>query len=313
MSIRLGIFIVISVLQMLITGGCWSGSSLKKSSNDERWTTVSASPKSGERSNASEPDVQLSRNSDIKDGGFQANLPSGFSNPVDSVGKRILREYGAIFVAKGGVLAPAKVVFLDDAEVAAYQKSLETTKSNIGGTDIELQEPAMAALEKAIIEGESAKLTISPRGTDAAKRTYSGTVELWKSRVEPGLKHWVSKGRINKSDAQRISALPPFEQVSEILGLEELGMFFSKDLSKSIMYSVAPPGTSQHLSMLAFDVAEHDQSKIREILARHGWFQTVVSDLPHFTYLGVAEKDLAKLGLKKTNQDGRTYWTPNLN
>ena len=46
--------------------------------------------------------------------------------------------------------------------------------------------------------------------------------------------------------------------------------------------------------MLAFDVNEFDNPRVREILAKHGWFQTVLSDLPHFTYLGLKEKDLPK-------------------
>ncbi|MEJ7699428.1 MAG: hypothetical protein WKF71_07255 [Pyrinomonadaceae bacterium] len=89
--------------------------------------------------------------------------------------------------------------------------------------------------------------------------------------------------------------------------LELEGMFFSKDLSKTIVYSVAPPGTSQHLSMLAFDASEHENPEVREILARYGWLQTVVSDLPHFTYLGVAENELSGLGLKKLMMEGAPF------
>jgi len=43
-----------------------------------------------------------------------------------------------------------------------------------------------------------------------------------------------------------------------------------KSLDKSIIYSVAPPGASQHLSMLALDVKEFQNAKVRETLARHG-------------------------------------------
>lgn len=314
MRTRSGTFITLSISAGLILSGCWSGSPSQKSANDEKWTTVSSSPTSKNGSNANhESNTQIFKDVEIKDGGFRANLPAGFTDPTDSVGEKILQEYGAVFVAKGGVSAPTKVVFRDEKEVAEYQKSLNTTRSEIRGTEIELQQPAMIALKNAIVETQNAGVTISPRGTDAAKRNYSGTVELWKSRVEPGLRHWVSKGRIDSSEAQRIGSLSPFEQVSEILRLEERGIFFSKDLSKSIMYSVAPPGTSQHLSMLALDVAEHDDPKVRAILAQYGWYQTVVSDLPHFTYLGVAENDLAKIGLMKTSQNGRVYWTPKLN
>jgi hypothetical protein len=64
--------------------------------------------------------------------------------------------------------------------------------------------------------------------------------------------------------------------------------------------------------MLAFDVAEYKNERVREILARRGWFQTVVSDLPHFTYLGADENELPDLGLKKVENCGQTFWIPNI-
>ena len=162
------------------------------------------------------------------------------------------------------------------------------------------------------MEASQNGVSITPRGDDAARRSYADTVELWASRVNPGLEHWSGKGRITPADVQKIKALSPYDQVPEIFRLESQGMYFSKDLSKSIIYSVAPPGSSQHLSMLALDVSENDNPKVREILAKHGWYQTVVSDLPHFTFLGVPESDLAKLGLKRTTDGGRTFWIPDI-
>ncbi len=97
-----------------------------------------------------------------------------------------------------------------------------------------------------------------------------------------------------------------------MLELEKNGIYFSKDLSKSILYSIAAPGTSQHIAMLAFDANEFENPRVREILAKHGWFQTVLSDLPHFTFLGLKEKDLPKNGLKNVEADGQTFWIPNV-
>ncbi|MCA1624609.1 MAG: hypothetical protein LC778_12590, partial [Acidobacteria bacterium] len=134
----------------------------------------------------------------------------------------------------------------------------------------------------------------------------------WESRVNPGLAHWTKEGKLSKLEAERIRDLPPFEQVSKIFKLESKGIFFSKDLSKTIIYSVAPPGASQHLSLLALDVNEHANELVREILAAHYWFQTVVSDLPHFTFLGIAEDELSKSGLKAIVDAGRSFWFPNL-
>lgn len=249
---------------------------------------------------------------DEKKTGFEANLPSGFERPADDVGRKLLKEYGAVFIARGRAKPPPTVIFKDEAAVSSFQGSLSKSSKSIGGVTIELQSAAMDALEKAVAEAKSSGKSITPRGADAARRNYTGTVELWKSRVEPGLKHWTGKGRITASEASRISSLSPFEQVSEILKLESQGIFFAKDLSKSIIFSVAPPGTSQHLSMLALDVTEHDQADVRAILAKHGWYQTVVSDLPHFTFLGVPENELTGLGLKKEMNDGREYWLPSI-
>ena len=229
----------------------------------------------------------------------------------NSVERRLLAEYGAVFVAQN-VTPPTKIVFEDESDVRTFQSGLSVSTENIGGFEMELQSPAMGDLQNAAAEAKEKGLTISPRDTDSARRNYNETVGLWASRVEPALEHWVSKGKLSQTGADRIRALSPFEQVPVVLKLEEEGLFFAKDLSKSIIYSVAPPGTSQHLSMLAFDVKEHDDPAVRALLVKHKWHQTVISDLPHFTYLGVEDNELAGLGLRETIGGGRTFWMPDI-
>jgi hypothetical protein len=223
----------------------------------------------------------------------------------DKVSQRIYGDYGAVFKAQG-VNRPPKVMFSDQSECENWQSTLTTERENIGGITIELQTAAMQALLKARESG----IQITPRGSDAAKRGYNDTVRLWTSRVNAALQHWTKSGRLSLGDAARIRALSPTVQVGEVLNLESQGINFSTDFSKSILYSVAAPGTSQHLSMLALDVTQHENPKVREVLAQNGWFQTVVSDLPHFTYLGVEENQLVSLGLRKTTNGGRVFWTP---
>jgi crotonobetainyl-CoA:carnitine CoA-transferase CaiB-like acyl-CoA transferase len=75
---------------------------------------------------------------------------------------------------------------------------------------------------------------------------------------------------------------------------------------------VAAPGASQHLAMLAFDVAEFQNPRVGALLARHGWFQTVLSDLPHFTYLGLAERELRSRGLRPVEEGGQKFWVPDI-
>jgi hypothetical protein len=245
---------------------------------------------------------------------FIAALPQGFRLPDDSdeVGQRVLADYGSVFVARGGATAPPVLMFDDETAVTRWQTSTKIARESFGGISVELQEAAMKALKEARAEAESATLSISPRGTDAARRSYSDTLKLWQSRVDPGLQHWVKEGKLEKEEATRIRALSPREQVPEILRLEGDGLYFNTDFTKSILYSVAAPGTSQHLSMLAFDVKEFENPEVRAILARHGWFQTITSDLPHFTFLGTSESELPSLGLKKTTNSGRTFWVPQL-
>jgi len=170
----------------------------------------------------------------------------------------------------------------------------------------------MISLLAAVEDAARAGLSISPRGVDSGSRTYADTVGLWASRVEPAISHWTSLGRMSEETGEMIRALSPFDQVPVVLSLEDEGIYFAKDLSKSIIYSVAPPGASQHLSMLAFDVAEFDQAEVRQILARRGWFRTVTSDLPHFTYLGASENELPELGLKKVENAADEFWVPDI-
>lgn len=243
---------------------------------------------------------------------FIADLPGDFDFPKDKTGKRLLAEYGALFAAAGGAVPPKTVIFKNEAEVSEFQSGLKKSKIIIGGFKLELQAAAVNALQKAIVEAAGKSLTITPRGADAAKRTYSDTIDLWASRVNPALAHWTREGKLKETEAAKIFNLSPFEQVPEIFRLESKGMFCSRDLSKSIIYSVAPPGTSQHLSMLALDINEHNDKNVRDVLANHFWFQTVVSDLPHFTFLGVPENRLPDLGLKQISSGGRIFWLPDL-
>ena len=242
---------------------------------------------------------------------FYSNLPPSLIVGDDPVERRLLEEYGAVFAAQG-VDPPPKIVFKDQAEVEMFQADLDTSSAELGEFTIELQAAAMEALLVAAGQASERGYCIAPRGSDSAKRTYDETVGLWKSRVEPALVHWVKEGRLPAGDTARIAAMSPFEQVAEVLRLEEDGIYFAKDLSKSILYSVAPPGTSQHLSMLAIDVREFDDKNVRTILAENGWYQTVVSDLPHFTFLGTDEAKLPALGLKRVLSGDRHFWIPDI-
>lgn len=231
----------------------------------------------------------------------------------DLVARRILEEYGAIFLATRKVKIPPVCVFTSEAQVTKFQDEADYVTEFVTYADIELQPEAMKALLKAREEAQKEGLDITPRdGAEAARRTYEDSMRLWDTRFLPALDYWLAQGRLTEDQVAHLKSLPLHNQIAEVLELEKTGVYFSKDLSKSILYSIAAPGASQHIAMLAFDVSEFDNQRVREILAKHGWFQTVLSDLPHFTFLGLKEKDLPKNGLKSVEADGQTFWIPNI-
>ncbi len=258
-----------------------------------------------------------------------AKKPSGFRNNLtqhirrhgyqltdvvdetNSVERRLLHEYGAVFLSKA--VPPPKVMFTGEDEVSGFQAKAGISSVNLSGITVELQPEAARALLAASAEAKSAGLSITPRDReDSGRRSFAHTAALWNGRVENGCDHWLKKGRLSPEKVAGLKRLPVKQQVAEVLKLENQGIYFSTNFDKSILYSVAAPGTSQHLSMLAFDAKEFGNKKIREIMARHGWFRTVQSDAPHFTYLGYQEADLPSLGLKEVSSGDGEFWIPNV-
>lgn len=231
----------------------------------------------------------------------------------DSVARRVLHDYGAMFVGTKDILPPPVCVFTSERDVTEFQSRAGTASAKIGDDFIELQPAAMSALLQARAAARAEGLDITPRdGAEAARRDYADTVRLWNSRFLPALDHWQQRGRLKAEETERLRGLPIAEQVPAVLEMEKDGIFFSKDFSKSVLYSIAAPGTSQHIAMLAFDANEFLDARVREILAEHGWFQTVLSDLPHFTFLGLKEEQLPERGLKAVEANGQKFWIPDI-
>jgi hypothetical protein len=231
----------------------------------------------------------------------------------DPIARRVLHDYGAMFVAREVVLPPPMCVFADEDTVTQFQKAAGRATTAIGDASIELQPEAMTALLRARATARDEGLDITPRdGAEAARRNYADTVRLWNSRFSPALDHWIRAGRLTQPQTETLRVLPTYEQVAAVLELEQDGIFFSKDFSKSVLYSIAAPGTSQHIAMLAFDANEFLDARVRAILADNGWFQTVLSDLPHFTFLGLKEAELPERGLKSVVINGQTFWIPDV-
>lgn len=243
----------------------------------------------------------------------RGNLIDQVCPPGDAIARRVLHDYGAMFVASETVLPPPVCVFVDEDAVSQFQKTAGRAVATFDNSTIELQPAAMTALLKARAAARDEGLDITPRdGAEGARRSYADTVRLWNSRFFPALDHWIRAGRLTQPQTETLRVLRIYEQVAEVLELEKEGIFFSKDFSKSVLYSIAAPGTSQHIAMLAFDANEFLDRRVRELLAAHGWFQTVLSDLPHFTFLGWSEAELPERGLRRVEVDDQTFWIPDV-
>jgi hypothetical protein len=237
-------------------------------------------------------------------------LIASLESPIE---RRLVMEYGAVLVTRA--TPPPAIIFRSEVEVQRFQSSIEVARGKIGEHQIELQRPAMDALISAAAQAAAEGLSLTPRAADAGRRTYEDTVKLWTRNVTRGLEHWEAAGRINAEVAARIRASAPADQVESVLELENNeSLYFGTFFDKSILYSVAAPGSSQHLTMLAFDVAEHADEAVEGILGGWGWYRTVANDLPHFTFLGWFESELPGRGLKKVQRvyGDREYsfWVP---
>jgi hypothetical protein len=240
------------------------------------------------------------------------SIASSVASPVES---RMLAEYGAVFLTTA--TPPPAIIFHGSQEVERFQSTLQTRAATFGEYEMELQSEAMDALTAAAAELRSRGMSLTPRAADSGRRSYDDTVGLWNRNVSRGLERWGEFGRITPERAEAIRRLAPVDQVAVILEMEEEEqIYFGTFFDRSILYSVAAPGASQHLSMLAFDAAEFQDPEVENMLARFGWHRTVVYDFPHFTYLGHDEQSLPTLGLKQEVRDynGRSYrfWVPDL-
>ena len=241
-----------------------------------------------------------------------SEMAGRLTSPVE---RRLFAEYGAVFVTTA--VPPPTIIFADAAEVESFQSRLSVSRARLGDYEITLQAEAMDALIRAASEMNNREGQITARAEDSGGRSFQDTLNLWNRNVTRGLDHWQGEGRITPEQAEQIRSLAPVEQVAVVLDIEDSEqVYFGTFFDRSILYSVAAPGASQHLSLLAFDVAEYQNAEVEEVLGRFGWFRTVPNDLPHFTYLGHSADRLTDLGLiriERTYGDSTyAFWVPDL-
>ncbi|MEB3148672.1 MAG: D-alanyl-D-alanine carboxypeptidase family protein [Sphaerospermopsis sp.] len=189
---------------------------------------------------------------------------------ADTFEYTLLRAYGAAFVNPADdVKLPQTVLFANEEETKEFQTQLILEKV-VGTNDCYLQKAAADALNKARTQ-QNIPLK-SGYGSGDCTRSFATNLRFWYKYANNKTLEKVKQGK-----------------ETAILGV------------------VAPPGASQHLWGLAIDLRVSND-KQRQILNQNGWFQTVVKDVPHWTYLGVSEEDLPKFGFKNQVVQGITYW-----
>lgn len=230
-----------------------------------------------------------------------------------TIASRLLSHYGSIFAAVETVRLPGRCIFENESQVTEFQRASISRAEVMSGVTVELQQAAMTALVAAQADAAKIGLRISPLdGSIAGKRSYFDTIRIWNSRYLKALDHWTQRGKFSAEAAEAARRDIVLVQIRNVIEWEAGGLNFGTDMKGSIFSSTAPPGTSQHLSMLAFDVVEYSNRRVRAIMNTHGWFQTVAGDPSHFTYLGVSQTLLPSRGLKSLVAGGQTFWVPDL-
>src|SRR5258708_17654336 len=104
----------------------------------------------------------------------------------DAVARRVLEDYGAMFVASKKVVPPPACVFISEDQVTKFQLQAGVATETIGADEIELQPEAMKQFLKARAEANKERLDITPRGgTESARRNFVDSMRLWDTRLLP--------------------------------------------------------------------------------------------------------------------------------
>src|SRR2546423_2706356 len=88
----------------------------------------------------------------------------------DDVARRVLHDYGAMFVGARNILPPPLCVFINEDQVLQFQEAAGREAAMIGEAIVELQPAAVQALLRARVTARGAGLGITPReGAEGAR------------------------------------------------------------------------------------------------------------------------------------------------
>ena len=219
----------------------------------------------------------------------------------DEIQKRILYEYGAVYLSKNAIL-PTRCRFENETEIAEFTNQFKTAENKFSFGEFYLQPNAKKSLDLVIARLDNNYKKVA-RNDNNSTTVTKGINDDWALRTYAQTEvNWLRK--LNK------------EQI--LFSRSVLSIIQVNDEKKPVMFSVAIPGGSQHHLGLAIDVNSEGENKCgnecENALRENGWFRTVRFDSYHFTYLGYEESKLRDLGLKKVDcKNGvKYYWVPNV-
>ncbi len=223
--------------------------------------------------------------------------------------KRILFEYGAVYISKGAVL-PKRCLFANETEVTEF---INKSGSKLEFGDFYLQTHARRSLEYVFQE---------LGGYENVARNWNYTTSHNKSKKKDINDDWAfrtyGQALYNwgycSSDTYSCDGILKPSIIEEELKKDD-------EKKRPKMFSYAVPGGSQHHLGLAIDVNNPRNQQINgrfcgkkceSVLEKNGWYRTIPFDPYHFTYLGFLEFELPGRGLKKVSCDEFEYWVPNV-
>jgi len=210
--------------------------------------------------------------------GGQSAIPSGpLDNPFLHSGKPL------VFPAPDGRRFFA-AAFNTARELQSFQQKAGIATERIDGILVQLQPAAMKAFLAARMDAKRSGLDLSPFGSRASRQGFDEMVEIWQPNLDRGFNHWIAQRRLTAQQAKVIRSLPFSKQMTAVAALEKKGLYFGNRFQESILDWAQ--GKKEHQLMLALDVAQYNHPRIRRILARYGWVQTIRGDKSHFVYLG---------------------------
>ena len=228
--------------------------------------------------------------------------PRGFS-PI--TGRSSSLQNGAAFSIKCVFKNESEVDFTVKSSPNRNRPSSAAYRRAPGAGDERFLEAVKEASEKKSAQSRRAAAR-RPPGVRTATTERSGIRDFIRPQI-------LGRKRQNFAPRRRCAkAMPINEQVAKVLEWESRRLWFSNDFRNRFFIRSPRPALRSIFLCSRWTSSSSPKNAVRDILAHHGWFQTVKSDLPHFTYLGLTRDELPKSGLKSVLVGGQEFWIPNL-